>query len=45
MNDIYITAKLSIDYIKVKTGMPSDVDEGAITAMRLGRDLNVSVEE
>ena len=28
MNDIYITAKLSIDYIKVKTGMPSDVDEG-----------------
>ena len=27
MNDIYITAKLSIDYIKVKTGMPSDVDE------------------
>ena len=28
MNDIYITAKLSIDYIKVKTGMPSDVDAG-----------------
>ena len=28
MNDIYITAKPSIDYIKVKTGMPSDVDEG-----------------
>ena len=27
MNDIYITAKLSIDYIKVKTGMPSYVDE------------------
>ena len=30
MNDIYITAKLSIDYIKVKTGMPSDVDEGLV---------------
>ena len=26
-DDIYETAKLSIDYIKVKTGMPSDVDE------------------
>ncbi|MCR5734183.1 MAG: alpha/beta hydrolase [Lachnospiraceae bacterium] len=25
-DDIYETAKLSIDYIKVKTGMPSDVD-------------------
>ena len=30
MNDIYITAKLSIDYIKVKIGMPSDVDEGLV---------------
>lgn len=30
MNDIYITAKLSIDYIKVKTGMPSYVDEGLV---------------
>lgn len=26
-DDIYETAKLSIDYIKVKTGMPSNVDE------------------
>ena len=26
--DIYETAKLSIDYIKVKTGMPGNVDEG-----------------
>ena len=26
-DDIYETAKLSIDYMKVKTGMPSDVDE------------------
>ena len=25
-DDIYETAKLSIDYVKVKTGMPSDVD-------------------
>ncbi len=25
--DIYVTAKLSIDYSKVKTGMPSDVSE------------------
>ena len=30
MNDIYITAKLSIDYIKVKIGMPSYVDEGLV---------------
>ena len=30
MNDIYITAKQSIDYIKVKIGMPSDVDEGLV---------------
>lgn len=30
MNDIYITAKLSIDYIKVKIEMPSDVDEGLV---------------
>ena len=26
-DDIYETAKLSIDYAKIKTGMPSDVDE------------------
>lgn len=26
-DDIYETAKLSIDYSKVKTGMPSDVEE------------------
>lgn len=26
-DDIYQTAKLSIDYVKVKTAMPSDVDE------------------
>lgn len=25
-DDIYETAKLSVDYVKVKTGMPSDVD-------------------
>ena len=25
-DDIYETAKMSIDYIKVKTGMPSNVD-------------------
>lgn len=30
MNDIFIAAKLSIDYIMVKTGMPSDVDEGLV---------------
>ena len=29
-DDIYETAKLSIDYIKVKTGMPSDVDEASM---------------
>ncbi len=27
-NDIYQTAKLSIDNVKIKTAMPSDVDEG-----------------
>ena len=28
ISSIYITARLSIDYIKDKTGMPSDADEG-----------------
>ncbi len=30
-DDIYQTAKLSIDYVKVKTAMPSDVDEDKIS--------------
>ena len=37
MNDIYITAKLSIDYIKVKIGMPSDVDEGLVRYISVKR--------
>ena len=37
MNDIYITAKLSIDYIKVKIGMPSDVDEGLMRYISGGK--------
>ena len=31
-DDIYETAKRSIDYVKVKTGMPSDVDEKLMNA-------------
>ena len=30
-DDIYQTAKLSIDHVKVKTAMPSDVDEDKIS--------------
>ena len=29
-DDIYETAKLSVDYVKIKTGMPSDADEELI---------------
>ena len=30
-DDIYQTAKLSIDHVKVKTAMPSDVDADKIS--------------